>query len=208
MTWQRTLPILATNRFVSSWFSLCVCTVHVCVFTCSSTSLDQNSHRTKDAAYLRNAQKDQKRIIPVPIISARQLILPIAKSWIVPSDIRSTIAHVQYTNGCDILLGYSISSKKKVGGPFAATFPNYLLSLLHLMRPSNPIEKSTYPSYWWLIAQSFTTSFLFASMDLTTNLTHGKSSSPRQKLPNQYIAGKKTYWGRYYASHFLSARLL
>ena len=124
MTWQRTLPILATNRCVSSWFSLYICTVHVCVFTCSSTSIDQSSHRTKDAAYLRNAQKDQKRIIPVAIISARQLILPIAKSWIVPSDIRSTIAHVQYTNGCDILLGYSISSKKKVWEPFAATFPD------------------------------------------------------------------------------------
>lgn len=111
MTWQRTLPILATNRCASSWFSLYICTVHVCVFTCSDTSLDQSSHRTKDAAYLRHAQKDQKRIIPVAIISARQLILPIAKSWTVPFDIRSRIAHVQYTNGCDILLGY-ISSKK------------------------------------------------------------------------------------------------
>ena len=57
MTWQRTLPILATNRCVSSWLSLYICTVHVCVFTCSSTSLDQSSHRTEDAAYLMKCTK-------------------------------------------------------------------------------------------------------------------------------------------------------
>lgn len=60
---------------------------------------------------------DQKRIIPAAIISARQLILPIAKSWIVPFDIRSRIAHVQYTNGCDILLFIRVYYLKELESP-------------------------------------------------------------------------------------------